>query len=89
MKLFESNKYKEDFRKLPDEIQRKTIKALRLLIADIHHPSLRVKKVKGPAIEGLSNLLEARINKDYRLFFSIIPETYVLIACGKHDKYLK
>ena len=69
MKILRTNPFKRDFQNLPDPIKRRTEKALRLLVSDPHHPSLRVKKVKGELIKGFSNVFEARITRNYRFFF--------------------
>jgi hypothetical protein len=63
MKISRTDAFKREFQKLPDRIKRSTEKALRLLVTNPHHPSLRVKKVKGELIKGFDNVFEARICK--------------------------
>jgi mRNA-degrading endonuclease RelE of RelBE toxin-antitoxin system len=46
MTLLLTDRFKEDFRRLPKAIQRRTEKALRLLAENLRHPSLRAKKWK-------------------------------------------
>jgi mRNA interferase RelE/StbE len=89
MKISRTDAFKREFQKLPDRIKRSTEKALRLLVTNPHHPSLRVKKVKGELIKGFDNVFEARITRDYRLFFLIDSDCYVLLCCGSHEEYLK
>jgi len=89
MKISRTDAFKRDFQKLPDRIKRRTEKALRMLVTNPHHPSLRVKKVKGELIKGFDNVFEARITRDYRLFFLISSDCYVLLRCGSHEEYLK
>jgi hypothetical protein len=74
---------------LPEPIKRKAEKALRLLASNPHHPSLRIKKVKGETIKGFENVFEGRITRDYRLFFLIGTDVYILLCCGDHEDYLK
>ena len=89
MKLIFPESFKRDFRKLPKTIKRRAEAALRLLVSNPHHPSLRVKKVKGEILKGYSNIFEGRITKDYRFFFLIETEVYILLRCGRHEEYLK
>jgi len=89
MKISRTNPFKRDFQKLPDRIKKRTGQALRLVVTNPHHPSLRMKKVKGEFIKGFENVFEARITRDYRLFFLINSDCYVLLRCGSHEEYLK
>jgi mRNA-degrading endonuclease RelE of RelBE toxin-antitoxin system len=47
MKIVRTDQFKKDFQRLPEAIKRRTETALRLLLSNPHHPSLRIKKVKG------------------------------------------
>ena len=59
-------------------------------MANPHHPSLRIKKVKGEYFtKGYDNIFEGRITRDYRFFFLIETDAYVLLRCGRHEEYLK
>jgi mRNA interferase RelE/StbE len=89
MKALRTEPFKRDFQRLPDAIKRRTEAALRLLLSNPHHPSLRVKKVRGEIMKGFSNIFEARITRDYRFFFLIETEAYILLRCGRHEEYLK
>jgi mRNA interferase RelE/StbE len=89
MKVSRTESFKRDFQRLPEAIKRRTEVALRLLMANPHHPSLRVKKVKGNILPGYDNIFEGRITRDYRLFFLIETDVYILLRCGRHEEYLK
>jgi addiction module RelE/StbE family toxin len=89
VKIIRTNPFKRDFQKLPDHIKKRIAKTLKLLIENPYHPSLRVKKIKGEIIKGFDDVFEARISKDYRLFFLIELDCYVLLRCGSHEAYLK
>ncbi len=89
MKIFRTEPFKRDFEKLPNEIRRRTKIALRLLLSNPHHPSLRVKKVRGEILKGYGNIFEGRITRDYRFFFLIETDSYILLRCGRHKEYLK
>jgi len=52
MRIVRSNTFKRRFKKAPEDIQRRTEKALRLLLADFQHPSLRAKIVDGTRASG-------------------------------------
>ena len=59
-------------------------KALRLLLQNPRHPSLRTRKM-----EGFTNVFEASANMDIRLTFHYVkPDTIVLRTCGHHDSTL-
>ena len=89
MKVTRTEPFKRDFQRLPDAIKRRTEAALRSLMANPHHPSLRIKKVKGNILPGYDNIFEGRITRDYRFFFLIKTDTYTLLRCGRHEEYLK
>ena len=46
MKLIYTLSFKKDYRELTTSLQNKTEQKIRLLIENISHPSLRVKKVR-------------------------------------------
>jgi mRNA interferase RelE/StbE len=89
MKVIRTEPFKRDFRRLPEALKRRTEAALRLLMANRHHPSLRVKKVRGNILKGYDNIFEGRITRDYRFFFLIETDAYILLRCGSHEEYLK
>jgi len=92
VKITRTEQFKRDFQRLPNEIKLKTEAAVRLLLSNPRHPShpsLRVKKVKGGVIKGYNNIFEGRITRDYRFFFLIETDAYILLRCGKHEEYLK
>ncbi len=51
MKVRRTDRFKEDYQKLPLDIQQRVDQKLRFLLRDPRHPSLRVHKVRG--VEGL------------------------------------
>ena len=89
MKVIRTEPFKRDFHRLPDAIKRRTEAALRLLMANRHHPSLRIKKMQREIIKGYDNIFEGRITRDYRFFFLIETDVYILLRCGRHEEYLK
>ncbi len=89
MKVIRTEPFKRDFQRLPDAIKRRTEAALGLLMANPHHPSLRIKKVRGKILKGYDNIFEGRITRDYRFFFLIETDAYVLLRCARHEEFLK
>jgi mRNA interferase RelE/StbE len=80
-----TERFEQDFLRLPPEIQKKVLKALRLLAENPRHPSLQTKP-----IQGARGLYEARIDQSYRLTYMRLPDDALLIrAVGKHDETLK
>ena len=88
MKLIRNERFNKRFKELPARIRELTDKKIQLLLANPHHPSLRVKKIKGE-IEGYKNVFEASISKNYRFLFQINTDSYILLTCGTHDKLFK
>ena len=56
-------------------------KQLGFLERDLHHPSLRAKKYD----EG-RDLWQARINRDWRFYFEIVDDTYLIKDVIPHPK---
>lgn len=73
------------FAELPEEIQKKTKKAIRLLSENPRHPSLRTKPV-----QGARGIYEARVDQKYRLTYERLPNDALrLRVVGPHDEVLK
>ena len=83
-----TERFKKDYQSLPKEIQKKTLRALRLLAEDTFYPSLGVKKV-----QGAPGIWEARIDLKYRMTFQLDEEdgkTLCLLRnVDHHDECLK
>lgn len=56
--------------KLPSNIQKKVGKTILLLVSNLRHPSLRVKKMQG------IDAYEARVDIHYRLTFNISGDVF-------------
>jgi len=65
----------------PPEIQKLFGKQLAHLLRDIRHPSLRAKKY-----DERRNLWQARLNDDWRFYFTIDGDAYVLRGLTPHPK---
>jgi len=70
-----------DYRAAPPAIQRAFQKQVRLLAKNLTHPSLRAKKYDETA-----DLWQARVNRDWRFYFLIEDDTYLIVAIVAHPK---
>jgi len=84
MRIIHTDPFKEDYKKLPKTIQDKFDKKILFFEKNIHHPSLRVKEMKGH-----QNRWEASIDMFYRFTFEIHKDYYLLRRIGPHDNVLK
>jgi len=80
MRLIQTTHFERDYKKLPASIQKRTDEKLKLLIQNVSHPSLRVRRV-----QKYKGVFEGSITRDYRFFFQITTEGYILLRIGKHD----
>lgn len=80
MKIILAKPFKDDFRKLPKNVQRRTERVLQLLVDNSRHPSLYTKKM-----EGVNNIWETRVTYHYRLTFQVSTEVLILRRVGTHD----
>ena len=76
-----TSRFEKHYSKLQLNIQKKVIKALRLIKDDFYHPSLHTKKIKGVR----ESLWEARVDKNYRLIFTLKEHICCLQKVGPHD----
>jgi mRNA interferase RelE/StbE len=80
MRLIRTDRFLQDYRKLPAQVRRQTDRKLRYLADNLAHPSLRVKRVRK-----CEEVCESSINMDYRFLFLITTEGYVLLRIGTHE----
>ena len=81
MKWSHTRRSERDYRAAPLAVQEAFDKQMRLLVADLHHPSLRAKKYKGA-----DDLWQARVNRDWRLYFTTEANLYTIVAIIPHPK---
>jgi plasmid maintenance system killer protein len=60
---------------------KRAFKQARLLEQDLRHPSLRAKKY-----DERNDLWQARVNRDWRFYFSIAGDTYRILKLIPHPK---
>lgn len=74
-----------DYHKLPKDIQKEVTKAIRLLVENPKHLSLRSKPIKGAP-----GIYEASPDMQYRMTYERLPgDVLRLRVVGLHDDVLK
>ena len=81
MRLVYSERFLNALRDAPTQVQRAFLKQSQFLLQDIRHPSLRAKKYN----EALG-LWQARVNRDWRFYFTIEGNEYRMQAITAHPK---
>ncbi|MGB5156219.1 hypothetical protein [Desulfobacterium sp. N47] len=79
-----SKKFKKQYNVLPNEIQQAFNQKLSLFLADMLHPSIRVKK-----IQGTQDRWEGSVTMKYRFTFNFDGEAVVFRTIGTHDILLR
>ncbi|MBU2026343.1 MAG: hypothetical protein AABZ85_07775 [Thermodesulfobacteriota bacterium] len=72
--------FKKDYQQLPAGVQQLFDRKLSILVQNIRHPSLRIKKMKG-----FENRWEGSINMFYRFTFEMHDDYFLLRRIGPHD----
>jgi len=80
MRIQTTRPFDRDYDDLPEPIKEQTDKQLSLFLDNPHHPSIRIKKIKG-----YPKIWEGRITKNYRFTFQIEGEIYILRRIGSHN----
>jgi mRNA-degrading endonuclease RelE of RelBE toxin-antitoxin system len=71
MQIVLSDRAIESLKDAPPAVRRAFEKQLRFLASNLRHPSLRAKK-----FEESSDLWQARVNRNWRFYFTIAGDTY-------------
>jgi plasmid maintenance system killer protein len=71
----------KDYRAAPLAVQKAFEKQVRLLTKNLNHPSLHAKKY-----DEAMDLWQARVNRDWRFFFLIQGNTYLIVTIVPHPK---
>lgn len=81
MKWQHSDRSKADYENLQPNIRKAFDKQARFLSANQLHPSLHAKKY-----DEAQDIWQARVNKDWRFFFKIDDDTYIITRIVPHPK---
>ena len=65
----------------PPIVRKAFDKQAKLLVENLHHPSLRAKKY-----DVANDLWQARVNRGWRFYFMIQDDAYVIVAIVPHPK---
>ena len=74
-----TDRAEDDYTRLSPKLKAQTDKQLDFLAKDLRHPSLRAKKY-----DESRDLWQARISRDYRVYFLIEGDTCVILTIRKH-----
>ena len=81
MKVIFSDRFTRNFVSAPEQVQRTFGKQLGHLLRNLRHPSLRAKKY-----EEARNIWQARVDQNWRFYFTIEGDTYHMIDITPHAK---
>jgi len=81
MKFRLTKRAERDFDALSPTLQARVDKQLALLLQNLRHPSLRTKKY-----DEKDDIWQGRVTQDYRFYFRIEGDTYVILAIIPHPK---
>lgn len=81
MKLSWTQRGQNDYEALPHSARQLADKQLDFLVKNLRHPSLKAKKYSEER-----GVWQARITRDYRAYFLINKDAYVILAVTKHPK---
>jgi mRNA-degrading endonuclease RelE of RelBE toxin-antitoxin system len=70
-----------DYAGAPASVRKAFHKQARLLIENLHRPSLRAKKY-----DEASDVWQARVNRSWRFYFTIKDDTYIITRLISHPK---
>jgi hypothetical protein len=79
MQISTTRHFDRAYAKAPADIQRAFLKQASFLLADLQHPSLRAKKYD-------TVRWQARVTRDWRFYFRIEGDTYLLLDIMRHPK---
>ncbi|MBA7618458.1 hypothetical protein ES703_25784 [subsurface metagenome] len=77
MQLIQTTHFERDYKKLPSSIQKRTDEKLKLLVQNVSHPSLRVRRV-----QKYKGVFEGRISRKYWFLLQTPPKGCVLYPIG-------
>ena len=81
MKVEYGDAVNEALANAPAAVRRAFFKQVKFLEQNLHHPSLRAKKY-----DEARDRWQARVNRDWRFYFTIIDDTYRILKLIPHPK---
>jgi len=74
-------RFRRQYQKLSEDRRVKFDKQLAFLLSNLRHPSLRAKKY-----DEANDIWQARVDDDFRFYFMIEGDTYILLSIIPHPK---
>lgn len=81
MRWQHSERSRKSYQAAPPAVQKAFDKQVRWLATNLHHPSLRAKKY-----DESHDIWQARVNRDWRFYFTIAGDTYCIEDIIPHPK---
>ena len=81
MTLRVTERLRKSYAAAPPEVRKAFDKQSRFLLQNLNHPSLRAKKY-----DESRGVWQARVNKDWRFYFTIQTDAYVIVGLTRHPK---
>ena len=81
MQISRTRRLLKSYADAPPAVQRAFDKQIRLLMENLQHPSLRAKKY-----DEANDVWQARVNRDWRFYFTIEGDAYCIIDMTPHPK---
>lgn len=81
MKLRYTERFRKSYESAPVSIRKAFDKQVMFLVKDIRHPSLRAKKY-----DEVQDRWQARVTRDWRFYFHIEDNRYIVLDIIKHPK---
>ena len=81
MRIFYSPEFKKALKACTPEVEKKFYKQASYLSQNLRHPSLRAKKYSEA-----TGVWQARMDKNYRFYFLIEEDVYILLDIRAHPK---
>lgn len=79
MQIRTTSHFDRSYAKAPPAMKRAFLKQVAFLLDDIRHPSLRAKKYD-------AERWQARVTRDWRFYFRIEGDAYMLLDIMRHPK---
>jgi mRNA-degrading endonuclease RelE of RelBE toxin-antitoxin system len=81
MKIVFAARALDHLEEAPQSVRKAFFKQVQLLADNLQHPSLHAKKY-----DEANDLWQARVNRDWRFYFKIAEDTYIITTVIPHPK---
>lgn len=81
MRVRRTERFRRSYKDASIRVKRAFEKQIGYLAQDLHHPSLHAKKY-----DESGDRWQARVNQDWRFYFTIDGDVYVLLDIMRHPK---